>query len=215
VKVFFFAGGDQWVYYSYWKDTPLLATVNSLITNKHVTVGGTSAGMVIQSQFIFTAQYDTIVSKEALDNPYDRKLTIGYGFINQPYLTNVITDSHFYERDRMGRSVAFVARLEQDRLVTKAARGIACDESTAVLVSQTGIGTVVSNGGVAYFLYATKFPTVCREGEPLQFSDLEVRALNNGDQFDLVSWSSNNGRKYSISASGGSLSSEGNNGQIY
>jgi len=214
VKVFFFAGGDQWVYYSYWKDTPLLATVNSLITNKRVTVGGTSAGMVIQSQFIYTAQYDTIVSKEALENPYDRKLTIGYGFINHPYLTNVITDSHFYERDRMGRYVAFIARLEQDRLVNRAARGIACDESTAVLVSETGYGTVVGKG-VAYFLCATKLPTVCRAGEPLQFSDVEVHALSNGQIFDLSNWNSNNGRLYHISADGGSLSTTGNNGRIY
>ena len=40
----FIAGGDQWDYVSMWNNTRLSAAVQHCITNKTVTVGGTSAG---------------------------------------------------------------------------------------------------------------------------------------------------------------------------
>lgn len=62
-EALWFAGGDQWLYYSYWKDTPLIEAVQHLIDN-NVTVGGTSAGMAIQPQYSFVAEFDTITSPE-------------------------------------------------------------------------------------------------------------------------------------------------------
>jgi len=213
----FFSGGDQWLYYSYWKNTPVQTAVNTLITTKRVTIGGTSAGMAIMSQFVYTAEFNTVTSPEALADPYTRTVTIGNNFINQQFLQNVITDTHFYARDRMGRLITFIARMEQDGLVSKAARAVACDEGTAVLLSDSGYGQVVTQGssGVAYFLYATVLPEICRAGSPLSFSNIEVHALKDGDEFDFVSWSSSAGRLYSITADKGSLSSQGNGGSIY
>jgi len=213
----FFAGGDQWLYYSYWRDTPLQTAVNTLITTKRVTVGGTSAGMAIMSQFIYTAQFDTVTSPEALADPYNRRVTIGDNFIHNSFLQNVITDTHFYERDRMGRLITFVARIEADGLVSKAARAVACNEGTAVLLSDSGYGQVVTQGstGVAYFLYATTLPEVCRPGSPLSFKNVEVYALEHGDEFDFLTWRSSVGRLYSLNADQGSLTSQGNGGSIY
>jgi len=212
----FFAGGDQSKYYTYWKDTPIQTTVDHLIKVKRVTVGGTSAGMAIQSQFIYTALIGSITSPEALIDPYNPDLTIGQDLIDNPYLKNLITDTHFQERDRMGRSIAFVARLMKDGLATGPARDIACNENTAVLIAENGIATVVSpSNNVAYFLEATQPPTVCEKGVPLEFQSVSVKALNNNDQFDMTKWSSNSGRSYYISASKGQLTSQGNNGNIY
>ena len=47
------AGGDQWDYISYWRDTPVETAINYLINEKQVPVGGTSAGMAIQGQGYF------------------------------------------------------------------------------------------------------------------------------------------------------------------
>jgi len=215
----FFAGGDQSVYYSYWKNTAVETAVNNLIQQKRVTVGGTSAGMVIQSQIVYTAVSSSVTSDEALADPYTSGISFGEDLIEQPFLKNVITDSHFYNRDRMGRLVTFIARMLQDRYVSGTAYGIACDESTALLVSDSGVGRVVnpSSGplGLCYFLSASGLPNVCRSGQPLDFDDVDVYALEDDDTFDLVSWYTSNGRRYSLSAYDKSLSSAGNNGRIY
>jgi len=212
----FFAGGDQSIYVSYWKNTPVEDAVNRLINQKRVTIGGTSAGMAIQPQFAYTGEVTSITSPEALNNPYHRGVTIATDFIYNPLLQNVITDTHFYERDRMGRLVTFIARLEQDGQVTRAARAVACDEATAVIVTDDGYGTVINqNGGLAYFLYATRAPTVCRSGVPLTFEDVEVVALRAGEEFDFVNWSTTQGRKYYLNANVGVLTSVGNGGRIY
>jgi cyanophycinase len=212
----FFGGGDQALYYRYWKDTQVETIINDLIRNKRVTVGGTSAGMAIQSQFIYTALTGSVISEEALVDPYDSYITIGDDLVIHPYLQNVITDTHFYERDRMGRSVAFIARLLQDSYVSSSARGIACDEGTAVIISESGIGKVLTNSrvAVAYFLESTEDPTVCRRGVPLEFRDVRVYALNNLDEFDLRNWRSSDGRLYYLTASNGRLYYSGNGGDF-
>ena len=37
------------------------------------------------------------------------------GFLDLPLMNDIITDSHFAQRDRMGRLLAFMARLRQDK----------------------------------------------------------------------------------------------------
>jgi len=137
-----FAGGDQWLYYNFWKSTPIQDEIHNLIRNKKITVGGTSAGEMIQAAFPFTAQYDTIGSTDALANPYDRRVTIGYDFLRQNFMQSTVIDSHFYERDRMGRSLVFLARIIEDRL-SSWGRVIAIDEATALLIDGNGIGSIV------------------------------------------------------------------------
>jgi len=215
-EALFFAGGDQWLYMSYWKDTPVADVINYLFNEKKVTIGGTSAGMAIQSNMVFTAQFDTVTSAEALVNPYDHRVTIAPSFIHNVHLLRTITDTHFEERDRMGRLLTFLARMERDHLSVPA-RGIACNEQTAVLLSTDGKGRVVSQipEGTAYFLYATEPPTICEPGQPLSISRVEVFALTPGQEFDFVDWTTSQGRKYYLSVDAGVISSEGNNGNIY
>ena len=55
-----------------------------------------------------------VTSAEALANPYHPYVMLSTGFLRFPILDGTITDSHFRERDRMGRTLAFMARLRQD-----------------------------------------------------------------------------------------------------
>ena len=67
-----------------------------------------------------------------------------------PRMKHVITDTHWSQRDRLGRSPSFLARalVEQGRL---GARLIACDQGTAVVVDADGTARVYGRGA-AHFL---------------------------------------------------------------
>jgi cyanophycinase-like exopeptidase len=141
-EAIWFAGGDQWRYVSYWRGTKIDSLINVAISERNVVIGGTSAGMAILGGFYFTAQNNTITSAAALANPFNSSLTVdSVQFIqSSPYLKEVITDTHYDNPDRKGRHVAFLARIFND--YATAAKGIACNERTAVCVSPDGIARV-------------------------------------------------------------------------
>ena len=114
----FFSGGDQANYINFWQGTPVQASVNGAIA-RGVPVQGTSAGLAIQGQFIYSAQNDApdgpdLTSEVSLDDPYNRQVVIAAGFLKNPALRDVITDTHFVTRDRMGRLLTFMARILTD-----------------------------------------------------------------------------------------------------
>ncbi len=154
-EALFIAGGDQWNYVNYWKDTPVEDAINYLINTKNVTVGGTSAGLAILGRAYYSAATGSVTSDQALTNPYHRYVTLGANdFINSSLLTNTITDSHYGQRTRQGRHVAFMARLMKDFGYSSIVKGIGVDEMTAVCVDASGVGKVYGTND-AYFLRNT------------------------------------------------------------
>ena len=127
------AGGDQWNYISYWRDTAIDSLINDGILNRNMAIGGTSAGMAILGGHYFSAQYGTVTSASALSNPFDSDITVdNTPFIDLPILQDVVTDTHYDDPDRKGRHVVFMSRMLNDHGVV--AKGIACDEYTAVCI---------------------------------------------------------------------------------
>lgn len=193
----FISGGDQANYVNFWKNTKVHYAVDYVRNVKKIPVGGTSAGCAILGGAYFGALEGTIISSEALTNPYISLLTVGYkDFLNQPYLSNVITDSHFDNRDRHGRLVTFLARLNHDHGIL--VRGIGLDESTAVCIESNGIGQIIGTG-YAYFLTQNGLnstPETCQEGLPLHWDRnkeavkvYKVQATTDGSRiFDLTTW---------------------------
>lgn len=150
-EALFIAGGDQWDYVSYWKDTPVEDAINYLLNTKKVPVGGTSAGLAILGDSYFTAQNGSAVSSDALANPYNRYVTIDHSnFLFAPFMASTITDSHYTQRDRQGRHIVFMARMMKDWAMTSV-KGIGIDEQTAVCVDGNGTGKVYGINN-AYFL---------------------------------------------------------------
>jgi len=47
-EAIWFAGGDQWDYVSYWRNSPIDSLINVALANRNIVIGGTSAGMAIQ-----------------------------------------------------------------------------------------------------------------------------------------------------------------------
>ncbi|MGC9528425.1 MAG: cyanophycinase [Limnospira sp.] len=67
-EMIFFAGGDQCRYLRNYLDTDLYDAIKSAL-DRGAAIGGTSAGAMIQSRFVFTACGQSIDSESALDDP--------------------------------------------------------------------------------------------------------------------------------------------------
>lgn len=181
-EVVFFAGGDQCNYVTNFKGT-LVETAVEYVYAKGGGVGGTSAGTAILGDFTYDACSGSILSSEALANPYHRYATFTYDFFKFANLQNTITDSHFVPRDRMGRLLAFLARQIKDGKAASAL-GIAVNEVTSVVVDRNGLATVMGDGP-AYFVLADHMPEVCQSGTPLTYSNYKIWKVATGGTFDL------------------------------
>ena len=91
-----------------------------------------------------------------------------HAFLKNPLLKNVIADTHFAARDRMGRTLVFMARILHDGRAQDV-RDIAVDERTSVLLEPDGKAVVVG-GGSRLFLQSTQRPEVCKAGTPPDIS---------------------------------------------
>lgn len=179
----YFAGGDQ-CRYAAWKGTPLEASVESVIT-KGGGSGGGSAGHHINSPIVYNACQGSVTSAEALANPYDSYITFTTGMFNWPNYANVINDSHFVTRDRMGRTMAFVARALKDGLTTGgSAWGVGVEQGGGSLfVDKNGLATEF--GQDAYVVLGDHTPEKAVAGQPLTFSNYKIWRLTPGTTFDF------------------------------
>jgi cyanophycinase-like exopeptidase len=126
-------------------------------------------------------------STGVLPNPYSERVTLVRDFLKAPHLENLLTDSHFAKRDRMGRTLGFLARIMKDGW-SQSPREVAIDEKSAVLVEADGKARVVGTGKGAYFLRPTQAPAVCEKGVPLTFRNVTVYRVPAGGHFDLTAW---------------------------
>lgn len=181
-EVVYFAGGDQCNYIENFKGTAVERAVKSVYA-RGGGVGGTSAGLAVQSEFVFDACRGTILSEEALEDPYDKRLSFTYDFFEWAHLDRVVTDSHFTQRDRMGRAMTFAARQIQDGRA-ESALAVAVDEKTSLVVDRGGVATVLG-AGAAYFVLADHLPEVCAPRTPLTYSNFKIWRVEAGRQFNL------------------------------
>ena len=196
----FFAGGDQSDYVRVWKDSPVEDAINDAIA-RGVPVGGISAGLAIQGEFLFSAEKNTITSDWALLNPYNNKVRLRRDMLRVPHLATTITDSHFSERHRQGRLLTFMARTIVDGW-TSDVRGVGVDEATAVLLEADGTASVVGPGAGWFFRMRDTDVVTCADGQPLETSAIDVVAVHRGDVFDLTNWSGT-GDRHTIRAADG------------
>jgi cyanophycinase len=211
-EALFIAGGDQFNYVKFWQGTPVEDAINQLAA-KGVPVGGTSAGLAVMGEFFFSARNDTVTSPVALRNPFESRVRVERGFLAIPNLSHIITDSHFVARDRMGRLVAFLARIVRDGWATEA-RGIGIDEKTAVLIEPDGRASIRGRGA-AYFLRTPGKPEKCEANNALTYRSLSVYKITGDATFNLSTWTGSNGALYILSSIEGVLFSTGQNGAIY
>jgi cyanophycinase len=211
------AGGDQSDYVQLWKNTPIEDAIN-YVASKPAPVGGTSAGMAVMGEFLYSAMSNSsLTSAEGLADPFHKDLTLDRDFVNLPQMNGKITDQHLIERDRMGRTVAFLARLVHDGWTT-VGRAIAADRETALHVNPADgtsevLSTPTHTTPYVYFLRTPGPPEVCEPETPLTYTNIEVYRIGPGGTFDLQRWRGTRGIAYTLSAVEGVLSSS--RGEIY
>lgn len=211
------AGGDQSDYVTYWKGTPVEDAIHA-VARKPAPIGGTSAGMAIMGEFVYSAMSSSsLTSSEALADPFHRDLTLDRDFLRLPFLGGLITDQHLQERDRMGRTVAFLARLVRDGW-TASPRAVAADRETALHVDPaTGASEVLSTKNhrtpYVYFLSTPGSPEVCEPKTPLTYRHVTVYRVGPGGTFNLGTWKGTGGLAYSLTVEAGVLTSS--RGEVY
>lgn len=200
-EVVFFAGGDQCNYVRNFRGTRVERAVES-VYGRGGGVGGTSAGEAIQGEFVYDGCVESATSPQALADPYHKHVTFSYDFFRWPHMRGTITDQHLAARDRIGRTLAFVARQIRDGRAKKVL-AVAVNEKTSVVVDRRGLARVVGEGP-AYFILGDHGPEVCEPGQPLTYSNFKIWKAEKGRTFDLRRRPK--AGYYTVSVDGGKLS---------
>ncbi|MDJ0382212.1 pre-peptidase C-terminal domain-containing protein [Streptomyces sp. G-G2] len=178
----FFAGGDQ-CRYAAWRGTALEASVESVVA-KGGGSGGGSAGHHINSPVVYDACNGSVTTPEALADPYDSHISFTTGMFEWADYGGVINDSHFVTRDRMGRTMAFVARAIKDGRTTGGkAWGVGVDEGSSLYLDSSGLATLY--GKAAYIVLGDHQPEQATPGKPLTFSNYKIWHLTTGQTYDF------------------------------
>lgn len=139
----FIAGGDQARYVRRWRGTPIAEALDA-----HVRAGkplaGTSAGLAMLGEYVYGCMDGhSMTSREGLAKPYGKGVTIEKDFLHLALLKDVITDSHFTERSRLGRLFAFIAKAQASRPIDAPPLiGVGVDEGASLAVEPDGTGHV-------------------------------------------------------------------------
>ena len=188
----FFAGGDQ-SHYVVWKGSKLMAAVERVYARGGL-VGGGSAGLAIQGAVVYDAvaadRYgnDTHTA-DAVADPLERRISFTTGLFAWPPLTDTITDTHLAVRNRLGRTIVFLARILRDDLLPGATTvyALGIDQASAVVVGPGGVGTVLNGPGGrgAYFVRASNPPHLS-PGVPFRYTVDVAHVARTGARIDLL-----------------------------
>ena len=181
----FLAGGDQSNYIRYWKGTPVQAALDAHVA-AHRPIGGSSAGLAILGRYSYGAlDGGSMESKVALADPFDKGVTLESDFLHYRYLEDVITDTHFSQRHRLGRLIAFLARLNAADHGGKIF-GIGVDEKTALLIDADGVGRLADgSAGSAWIVMPQKPAVNLVAGKPLSIADIRLAQIGADGSIDL------------------------------
>ena len=182
-ELVFFAGGDQCNYIRWIKGTPIEDAVEA-VYRRGGAIGGTSAGLAIQGEIVYDAcPNQSAKSPEVLLDPYHEDVSLSRHFFDWPLMRNVITDSHFQQRDRLGRLLVFMARTlaeQQEKRVI----GAGISERTVLLVDKNGAGRVYGDGPV-HIVVADKRAEKLNRGEAMTMRGMKMWRFEKGATVDL------------------------------
>ena len=208
----FLAGGDQSNYIRYWKGTPVQAALNAHVAANR-PIGGSSAGLAILGHYSYGAlDGGSMESKVALANPFDQGVTLEDDFLHYRHLEDVITATHFSQRHRLGRLIAFLARLNSPSSARAASSvfGIGVDEKTTLLIGADGLGRLAEgSAGSAWIVLPRQPASNLATGTPLSMADIRIVQLGPAGSLDLKTRSvSKPAAETTISIKDGKLAAE-------
>jgi cyanophycinase-like exopeptidase len=188
----YFAGGDQ-AHYIAWRGSALMQAVKGVYARGGV-VGGGSAGLAIQGAVV----YDSVAgdrlnaettTRDAVEHPLEPRISFTTDLFAWPALADTLTDSHFVVRNRFGRTVAFLARILDERLLPgeRAVYALGIDQGSSVAVDPDGTATLFNTDGGrgAYLVRADHVPHLVAD-RPLHYTVSVAHIGNDGERFDLL-----------------------------
>lgn len=169
--VVMFTGGDQLRLSSIFGGTPFHHLLLEKYENENFVISGTSAGAAASSNnMIYQGSSHGALLKGEV------KITGGLGFIN-----NVIIDTHFVQRGRIGR-LLYACASNPINL------GIGLGEDTGLLITEGYIMEAIGSGLIILVdgthMRKTNMSDV-EMGEPVSIENLIVHVMSIGDHFDL------------------------------
>tara|TARA_B110000116_G_C16663322_1_gene502792 strand:- start:144 stop:554 length:411 start_codon:yes stop_codon:yes gene_type:complete len=105
-------------------------------------------------------------------------VSVSYPTFAQPELSGVLVDSHFRQRSREGRLLAFLARFISERDYSSVL-GIGLDERVAVILENDSLEVSTQGYDGAWF-YELRGPVSLAPGTPLNLSGLRRIKLGAG-----------------------------------
>ena len=183
----FLAGGDQARYIRFWKDTPVQQLLNAHIESGK-PIAGTSAGLAVLGGWAYGALDDgSIDSPSAMADPLGEAITLERGFLNVPFLDNVVTDTHFAQRDRQGRLLAFVSKA-RSLAGHSSIYGLGVDEDAALALEADGRARLhrLDPAHLAWVIAPDRDAAAPAPGEQLQQRDVQIIGINARSELDLA-----------------------------
>lgn len=183
IDAVFIKGGNQGRYYDLWNERGLERNIRSVL-ERGGSIGGTSAGAMSLAQFALAGGRGPN-SEELLAEPCGSGLedTDGGSALHADFfgfVEDVIIDTHFSQRDRLGRLIAALAKLA-DETGNRHVVGIGIDEQTGLVIDRRqGALRVIGNGTVS-FIAITPGSRIVREfGKPLTCTDARLQMFSDG-----------------------------------
>lgn len=177
--VVFLKGGDQYNYYSTYKNTKTQEAIEYIFENGGV-ICGTSAGLAILSGVVFTAENGSVYPDESIQNPLNEDITLANDMFQ--FFPGFVFDTHFTIRARFARLLGFMAnwKFNQDENI----QGIGVDEMTALAINTDGIGTAYGIG-TANIYQAQSDNTFSQSGNKLLADSVKVIQLLQGCTYNF------------------------------
>jgi cyanophycinase len=174
--MFFFKGGDQSYYYTYYKNTKTQDAIHAKFAAGGV-MAGTSAGLAILSSPSFTGVNGSAFPYQAVYDYSPARFSLADDFLQ--LFPGYVFDSHFTERGRFPRLLAFMAKWykEKDSLI----KGMGVDDRTAICIDENLKGKVYGTGGVSIF---TPTPFVTTSNRLINDS-IQTQQLLHGHTYDF------------------------------
>jgi cyanophycinase len=185
------AGGDQSDYTDNWRGTKVEAGLRAA-WERGAFIGGTSAGMAVLGEFIYDpGPNPSLTTTTAAANPYNASMRLTARLFDAPWMNGVVTDTHFKNRDRMGRLMGIMGYLREEGRADASILGIGASEATSLFVDRDGKGIVdthLDRGDAVYVLVedANTERLQVNPGEVLQLRGLYRYRLPAGATFDFA-----------------------------
>jgi len=183
----FLSGGDQAHYVRRWRGTPVAELLDAHVAAGK-PLGGTSAGLAMLGEKLYGCMDGkSLRSSDALAKPFGHANSIVTDFLHLPLLRGVITDTHFKERDRLGRLFAFVAKAQADIPAGSPSMiGLGVDESAALAVEADGMARIYATApdGGAWLVRGAGLRGAARSG-PLESPAIAVTGIGHSSVLKL------------------------------